>query len=924
MHFCCSSLLRCCAGGVLVLLLACWPMAQAQAQETVTLGFVPAAAELLETEAQAELLGGYLESVLDFKVKVRSFTREELLHQWLSRFREVDISVFSDGYIAGLPAGEVFTLAAAEAASGRRVQGVLVSRQGLDAVLLQRLRTSLFAMDQSAAGQAALASLGLTRFVPVSADLTPSRPEPSAAPTAPVVAEPAAVPNQPLPAPAEPLPVAAVEPLKPDAEPPVTVAAPAVPVPAESLPPATLPAAVAVPAPAADLAVADSAEAVNLAADSLVYNETDATYEALGHVVISRGPSRLMADQVLWQASTQDAAAEGDVRLEDPQGVMSGTSMQYNLATGQGQLRGGRVHLRERNFHLIGDDIEKFGEASYRIEGGSFTTCDGEVPDWKFTAEQMDVTLGRYLTARNVWFHVRDVPLAYVPYLVYPVKTDRASGFLSPWFGYSRSKGVRTSLAWYQVLDRNQDATLYLDYLSKLGVGKGLEYRYFFGKDSTGRAFYHHVSGISDNPDMFRLQWEHGGTLPGDIWLSADVDYVDDKTYFEEFGEVAEEYNEDKAVSTIWAQRNWDKLNAVGMLRYIKDLDQDNDATLQRLPEFSLDLIPTRIATTPLYASLESYATNFWREEGEEGRRLFLRPSLAAALQPGSWLELTPEVALYERLYRVGSRDEEMAIPEFSVKLATRLEKVYTTDFAGADKLQHSIEPEVRYVYRPDSAEQDLPEFDLKDRLADHNLIEYALINRLTARLLDPAGERKYRELAWLRLSQLYDVGEARDDHSDGPRQPFSDLRTELKLRPTESSHISLDSLIPVYGDTQFRKLKLGVGLDDNQGNQVNLNYNYRNAKLVADGNDYLGLTLDTALLQPVYLHYEERYDFMRRQELEKFVGLEYRSRCWSIVLTYRERYRSGEPDEQEVMVNFVLAGLSKNERQGSRAFASH
>ena len=47
-------------------------------------------------------------------------------------------------------------------------------------------------------------------------------------------------------------------------------------------------------------------------------------------------------------------------------------------------------------------------------------------------------------------------------------------------------KGTQLSLAYYQVIAPNQDATLYLDYLSRLGLGKGLEYRYIFGHENEG------------------------------------------------------------------------------------------------------------------------------------------------------------------------------------------------------------------------------------------------------------------------------------------------------------------------------------------------------------------------------------------------------------------------------------------------------
>ena len=647
------------------------------------------------------------------------------------------------------------------------------------------------------------------------------------------------------------------------------------------------------------------AQPVSLEADNLSYDQESGTYEASGHVVLRQDDVYLTADQLILQSATQDVAAEGAVQIRQADDELSGHRIHYNLSTGQGRVQQGRVFLSEKNFHLAGEDVEKTGEATYHVTNGRFTTCDGEVPDWEFSAEQIEVHLGRYATARNAWFRVNDVPLLYFPYILYPVKTERESGLLVPRVGYSREQGVKMSLAWYQVLDRNQDATIYLDYFSEMGVGKGLEYRYFFGRDNQGSAKYYHVSGISDIPDLYALEWEHGGTLPGNIRLTADVRYVDDVLFYEEFGEVAEDYNRDKTLATVIAQRNWQKFNLAGHIRYLKDLEGDNDTTLQQLPELSAALPGYRIGKTPLYVGLESYATRFRSDEAEDGERLYLRPSINAAFKPGSWLELSPEIALTQRFYSSDASENEVTVPEYALTISTRLQKVFPFERWGLDSIKHSIEPQVAYVYVPEVEQGDLPVFDLKDRLLEQNRIEYALINRFTAKSTTGNAPPVYREVLNLRLSQSYDVGEARDDDLDD-KEPFSDLRIELEARPTKKSFVELDSYIAAHNALAFNRLDVKAGLDAGRGNRLKLGYHYRRELPdVGLSTDYLSAVMDTAWLKPVYLHLEERYDFQDSQHLETVVGLEYRARCWSFFMTFRDRL-----DDQQVMVNFVLAGL--------------
>ena len=670
---------------------------------------------------------------------------------------------------------------------------------------------------------------------------------------------------------------------------------------------------------------ADQGSSIALVADSLTYDSVEDSYEAKGDVVLRQDEVELKSEYLLWQAATQDASAEGDVALEDIDTKLLGSSIQYNMATRQGHVRDGRLFVREGNFHLSGQQIEKEGQFEYSVKEGSFTTCDGEIPDWKFSADEVDITVGGYARAKHVWFHVKDVPVLYVPYLTFPVKADRESGFLTPSFGYSNNKGTLASLAWYQVIDRHMDATIYLDYLSEIGLGKGLEYRYALSGNNNGQALYYHVTGTGeieeldqkeDFPDLDYYRWKHSGNFPGGWRFLADVEYTDEKLFFEEFGEFAADYNRDKTVSTLMLRRNWKKLNVNGFARYIKDLESDNDATLQTLPELGLGLPRYRLGDTAFYAGLESYATRFWRDEGERGERLYLRPSLSAVFKPGSWLEVTPEVAFYERLYSTDVTETDKFIPEVSLALSSRLVKSFDVNLLGSDRIQHSIEPTVTYAYVPDEEQGSLPLFDLRDRVASRNDVTYALVNRLTARSQAADGSSLYRDLFYLRLSQSYNIDEPQAYIEDGlsdslvENRPFSDLRVEMDFTPVKNFSLDAESIIPVYGDSGFNTLSAGSTLRDDTGNAVSASYTYKDADFAGVATDYVEFQLDTSILQPLYVRFKERYDFQENRALEDFVGFEYRSKCWSIILSYKTRYLEDEDNDHEIGFTFVLAGL--------------
>ena len=68
---------------------------------------------------------------------------------------------------------------------------------------------------------------------------------------------------------------------------------------------------------------------------------------------------------------------------------------------------------------------------------------------------------------------------------------------------------------------------------------------------------------------------------------------------------------------------------------------------------------------------------------------------------------------------------------------------------------------------------------------------------------------------------------------------------------------------------------------------------------------DYGYVDLSVAFLKPVYVNYQQRYDFSAQEQLEQVIGLEYRQKCWSAQLAYREH-----DSERSVVLTFTMSGI--------------
>ena len=977
----------------LLFMIFCWV---APVQARLTFGVVPKATHFFPSLEEAQVLADYLSRRLGEEVEVREFQEVTDLHEWLNRYRTVDMAAFTVSYVRQQQAGEFEVLATVvplSAASGQSTE-LVVARQGVRRGLRNRLELALTAMGGDPEGRQLLAASGISHLVgakvsppaTVIADYPPAE--------APLLAEEPAVPSRSL------LPIETSLTAPATLFTPVT--APLVAAPSLVHAPAPEPEALweseatessedalAAPTGTEDLSraedvviaegesfgetVIDAPEApapvaisqkpaavsstgpglqdlsgpapVNLEADELSYDREASLYTARGGVRLTKGGVTLDADEMLFNDLTGDANATGNVYLVDPSGNLRAEQADYNMETGLGQIRSGKVFIKEHNFHLAGDELKRIGEQDYQLERGFFTTCDGDVPSWKFGARHIDVTLGKYARASNVLFYLHDWPVFYLPYIVFPAKTERESGMLMPRFGYSDKRGAELSLAYYQVIARNQDATIYVDYLSDFGIGQGVEYRYIFGADNEGTLRGYYVNNIrdeylrdklKDEPDLadtldeddrYAMEWTHLGTLPGDWTLSADVEYVSNRDYFDEFGTVAEEYTKDQSESVVYLSRDWKNNIIAAEFDYTQELEFDDDTTLQRLPEVRFDALRRRLGESPFFFGLASTYTYFWREEevvtGDwetskiKGQRLNVRPSLSAFLSPFPWLEVVPELGYRERLYETSSSgpgSEDAGIYDFSLRMGTSFSRVFHGGLGNYRKIRHSIDPEVVYSHVPNESQDHLPYFDSLDRIGVANRVTYSLTNRFTARLEPQPGVVEYLEFLNVRLSQSYDVRQSRHDRQDvNDVDPLGDVRAELLWSPTRNTFVDLDARYDFHSRS-LDGFNARTGLRDQGGNSLSVDYRYSRAETeyATQGSEYVSGTASLALLAPFYLGYQHRYDIQDQVSLEKVFDLEYRSQCWSLFLTLRDRI-----DERQYVLVFALSGIGNVLRMG-------
>jgi len=636
---------------------------------------------------------------------------------------------------------------------------------------------------------------------------------------------------------------------------------------------------------------------VRLEADEMRGSYSDEHFEAIGAATLRQESLTLRADSIWFDKRTNEAGAKGKVTLLEKSGTLVGDDLLLNFSSGQARLTHAKAHLSEEGFNLSGEVIERLDENHYRVTSGDFTACTATPPAWKFGASSVDVEVGGYARAKHMIFYLRDLPVFYLPYFLYPVKTERESGLLIPHIGLSDKRGFETYLSYYQVLGRNMDATLFLDTYSSAGLGKGLEYRYILGEENGGESFLYHVSGIDGQKDVFAGRWQHRGVLPGEINLRADLEYVSDRSYLKDFTVDARDYNRELVESYLYLSRAWDKTDLSVQGEYLNNLSTSTkDYPLSRLPAVHLALLPQRVAATPLYLRLDLQGNHLQQGQNTVGETLLLRPAARLALAPLTGVSLDLEAGYRSMLSKTSDASGDIGFFDFSSRLGTRWQRIFTNE-KDEYALRHDIEPEVTFLHIADGGQATFSELIPENSFLPTDRVTFSLTNRLVTRTMDAEGSTLRRVPLWLRLSSGY----AFSTDTIVPKTLLP-LRSEISLSVAKWLSLRSDASYGLeVGEHRWNSVVSGIQLKDRHRDELSIDYYYQDN----DGANYLSGKLFTPLTDQISLANEVRYSVENREFLEHRAALEYRGQCWSVILTYRDRL-----EDQEYLVNFTLAGL--------------
>ena len=479
-------------------------------------------------------------------------------------------------------------------------------------------------------------------------------------------------------------------------------------------------------------------------------------FELRGNVTFKAAGIVIQADRLLYDRVTHRGEAQGNVLYAQAVGRLAGERILFNIEERTAEMTQVTGYL-EQGIIFRAARLLQIDDDHMRIEQAMFTTCTQPVPYWSFRVSSAVIVRDRYAHLFNPRLKAGPVPVFYSPYLLFPIKADRATGLLLPQVGFSDRLGSSLSNAFFWAIARNQDATFFMDNYSEGSVGLGVEHRLL--PSARGRSqfsgYFLDEKGLDDVDGPERERWNVRYRLQQKFGrkgqLLADFNLVSDGDYFLDFSRDLDRGSDPSALSRAEyvVGRGYLILNM--RMERREQFFGDDTVVQSRLPEAEIRLRSRRLGKSPLYLSMVSSAAILDKSgtgfpTGSYGR-VDIFPSISAPMSPAPWLDVTPSLQLRETYYTRALDPDDPArfgdalAREFMLFdtqfLGPRLSRIFF-DEKGNGRLKSTIEPRLtyRYLRSPDSEENArILRFDEIDLLpGDLNEIQFGVVSRLFAR----------------------------------------------------------------------------------------------------------------------------------------------------------------------------------------------
>jgi LPS-assembly protein len=377
-----------------------------------------------------------------------------------------------------------------------------------------------------------------------------------------------------------------------------------------------------------------------------------------GNAEVRRIDGVIKGNEITYDRVNGEVTSVDNARLMREGSLAIAPKMTYSMDTGMGQLEDPNFWVGATGAHAIAQQATIFSRSTMRLTNATYTGCGCSNPSWYIKGDSFDLDFDENEgVAKNGVLYFKDVPILASPYLSFPVKRERKSGFLLPTYGGSSRGGLQFSVPYYFNLAPNYDATVTPRYLSKHGMQLGGEFRYL-GPTYLGQTAGTYLNNDAQTGnDRWLFMSQHSQSFGNGFYASWNYWKVSDNDYFRDFSQLAinqasTTYLPQQGVFG-WNGQYWNANLQVLKYQTLQDPDAPITPPYDKTPELTVN--GQRYDWHGFDLEMNATATHFVFPDqnlppgvvrpGPNGDRLLAYPSIAYPIVRAGWY-ITPKIGV--------------------------------------------------------------------------------------------------------------------------------------------------------------------------------------------------------------------------------------------------------------------------------------
>ena len=440
----------------------------------------------------------------------------------------------------------------------------------------------------------------------------------------------------------------------------------------------------------------------------------------------------LKADKVEYEQNKDEVFASGNVRLNRLGNTFEGPEAKFQLETFKGYFLKPQYQFLANGGNGQADKIDFLGDKKTTISNASYTTCTRVpgskwLPDWVLEASRIDTDSEENVgEAYGAVVKLKEVPIFALPYMSFPLNSDRKTGFLPPSIASDNVSGLEISTPYYVNLAPNYDLTFNPTLSSKRGVNLGTEFRYLNPTLSgTMNVDVMPSDKLRNNDRRWGISADHqqyiaAGSTVGGLLLNLEVNRVSDNNYWRDFpratGALTQRILPTNA-SLGWRQGAWSSGLKFSKWQTLQDTGAVIRPPYDQLPHAYLKYDGLNL-NGGFNLNVNTEVTYFKSDPAfttqANGIRAFNQIEISRPFKSPAYF-ITPKVKFHNAAYqfdsplRNGDTSASLSVPTFSLDSGLVFDR--SVRLWGRD-LTQTLEPRGFYVYTPYREQSLLPNYD--------------------------------------------------------------------------------------------------------------------------------------------------------------------------------------------------------------------